>query len=436
MRTTDRFGLRMAQICKAFFSAASLEEKEAETLEEAENRLRCEVEPMRIIVSERTFVAREQFTRAVNLCRDMGVDLPAIWQNDTKEEEKEKLLLSDEQMDCRSSSLNNLIMMKTKRDCDVHLLSTDIRCEWSRLCSSSTEAMTQLYENEMYHECRTDDENDEEDEEENDDDKKQEENGRGRCSRASRASRGGVDSMHVKEMIITKERPLGCNDETMEMLQFLQKNVQHISSSVQRIHDHGKALLYDIQQATSEQNDDEKKEEKKEEEEEEKEKEEKEEKEVATLASVKGLLRQLTQSAYVDLPFHMKTCLSNIRMVLHELGPSANENEKNILTIVIPDNEIILSSNWKLSKIIGATYIVERIELLKRIKAMESILTTRLSTMSSIRCVFPKSFSFFCFCFFSSLTSLVSLLTLVSLSSHSSLFPLLFSPFFDFYINM
>ena len=90
-------------------------------------------------------------------------------------------------------SLHNLIMIKTKRDCDVHTLSTEIRREWSRLCNSSTEVMAQLYDDEMY-----------------------------QIEHEGKDNGPSVGSEHLKEMMITKERPLGCDDQTME--------VRHISS--------------------------------------------------------------------------------------------------------------------------------------------------------------------------------------------------------------
>ena len=56
---------------------------------------------MRAVVSERKFVASEQLIRAVELCRNMRIHLPAIWKKDTEEDE---LVLTDDLMHCRGET--------------------------------------------------------------------------------------------------------------------------------------------------------------------------------------------------------------------------------------------------------------------------------------------------------------------------------------------
>ena len=76
---------------------------------------------------------------------------------------------------------------------------------------------------------------------------------------------------------------------------------------------------------------------------------------------------------------------SHIDDLLDELGPSTNEEERNIMNTVVPDNYIQFSVNWKNTIIVGAQEVQRRIQLVHQIKKIEFSLMERLKSMSKIK---------------------------------------------------
>ena len=71
-----------------FISSSSLsspeqKEQEARTCKEKKEYLQNQVEPMRIMVDERSFIYHEQHARVVSMCSDMNIAVPALWQEET-----------------------------------------------------------------------------------------------------------------------------------------------------------------------------------------------------------------------------------------------------------------------------------------------------------------------------------------------------------------
>ena len=143
-------------------------------------------------------------------------------------------------------------------------------------------------------------------------------------------------------MMITQERPLGCDDSTIEMLTKLDTKVSLISKSVQFIYNTSHQTIQKIQSLITE----EKKTNEEQNEDKNENKNENEETTMATLTSVKMLLRNLSKTSHLEFPFHIKSSLENIKTLLLQLGPSAHDEEKNVLETIVPDDQIILKPDW------------------------------------------------------------------------------------------
>ena len=121
-------------------------------------------------------------------------------------------------------------------------MSSDIRREWARLCNSSVDSMSQLYDEEIFQQqinCSKQD-----------------------CLTTVDVSSAKTDvnvknrrrlsDVHVKEMMITQERPLGCDDSTIDMLTKLDTKVSLISKSVQFIYNTSHQTIQKIQSLITE----------------------------------------------------------------------------------------------------------------------------------------------------------------------------------------
>ena len=374
---------------------AEQKEQEARTCKEKKEYLQNQVEPMRIMVDERSFIYHEQHARVVNMCSDMNIAVPALWQEETgtNDDVGTGTVLSDELMSERMVSMTDLIKSKTKRDCQVHTLSSSVRREWSRLCNNSKETMSSFYDEEMMY-CV---------------------DGRGESDENENHKSNTQAMKEMKEMMITQERSFGCDDQTINALNVLSQKVQHMSSTVQNIYSHGTTLFQEIESITQETNCENSNDNNDNDESstgsdsncdsndgsdiDKSEKKENINTEIPnngssnsdsvllrpTLTDVKALLRRLSTAAHQDLLFNMATRLSHIDDLLDELGPSTNEEERNIMNTVVPDNYIQFSVDWKNTIIVGAQEVQQRIQLVHQIKSIEFSLMERLKSMSKIK---------------------------------------------------